>query len=362
MHYKFLINGSGMNFEDNRFIAVEYFGDSLWFVVSYDPDQLYRLGGDPILGDLKNNDDALDMFEAFNIFSELDSNPDWDGVEANWDARIKRHPVPESRTFQSLCSMEFYGLFLGLETGGYFVTYPPSFVEDSGTGLLQVTTVGDNTIIDMSTVIPYVVVAVPQGIENTDLTSEPGTSATSTDNQDHYMFLQQKGYLSKHRPCYMVTDNDVTRINRVTTEQKELITATSIPEATLMETHFTTHGSLNNEMSYPPQVLRYHIMSTMPGQVNVLTSDGTTTCTPTDFLGGLCSESATAPDGDYAKAVIWDLRTKDQVLQWQLDDCGDAVVNATMFEECDYALTNPNPVNDATYEYPVSSTSTASAA
>lgn len=60
------------------------------------------------------------------------------------------------------------------------------------------------------------------------------------------------------------------------------------------------------------------------------------------------------------EAVIVDLRKEDEVLRWTLSTCGDTVVNATAFEECDYAknvdtpidLTNPNTATMNTYNYP----------
>ena len=46
---------------------------------------------------------------------------------------------------------------------------------------------------------------------------------------------------------------------------------------------------------YMPQILRYHMMTTQPGQVGAATIDA-----------------------DYAKVVLWDLRMKDKVLEWPL--------------------------------------------
>ena len=56
-------------------------------------------------------------------------------------------------------------------------------------------------------------------------------------------------------------------------------------------------------------------------------------------------------DRSKAKLVLWDLRLKDEVMQWPLHDCGDKAVNATAFEECDYMAT-PNPIVDNDYIYP----------
>ena len=56
-------------------------------------------------------------------------------------------------------------------------------------------------------------------------------------------------------------------------------------------------------------------------------------------------------DRSKAKLVLWDLRLKDEVMQWPLHDCGDKAVNATAFEECDY-MASPNPIVDNDYVYP----------
>ena len=57
-----------------------------------------------------------------------------------------------------------------------------------------------------------------------------------------------------------------------------------------------------------------------------------------------------ADDPSEAKLVLWDLRLKDEVMQWPLHDCGNGAVNATAFEECDYTG-DPNPTVDTTYIY-----------
>ena len=54
--------------------------------------------------------------------------------------------------------------------------------------------------------------------------------------------------------------------------------------------------------------------------------------------------------------MLWDLRLKEEVMQWPLHDCGNGDVNATAFEECDYMAafstgTLSNPIGDETYIY-----------
>lgn len=187
----------------------------------------------------------------------------------------------------------------------------------------------------MDTYVASIDVALPQSSTVVD-----AASATSADNTDKYRFLQAKGFLTKHRPCYMVTEAAKTQINRVTTEQKELVPTTSDSRVDLYETFSMEVGNMGDRpSSYPPQVLRYHVMSFMPDTI------------------------PSADDPAYAKLVLWDLRLKDEVMQWPLHDCGNGEVNATAFEECDYMAATrknklnsadpiTNPIEDETYIYP----------
>ena len=129
----------------------------------------------------------------------------------------------------------------------------------------------------------------------------------------------------------MVTEDKPTRIMRVTTLQTQLVTETTSVGATLYENYLFENNNSNKYSLHQPQILRYHMMTTQPGQVEVCTSDGTTTCDATCRAAAGCQEPASM-NLDYAKAVLWDLRVKDKVLEWPLKDCGDGVVNITAFE------------------------------
>ena len=83
------------------------------------------------------------------------------------------------------------------------------------------------------------------------------------------------------------------------------------------------------------------MMSTMGGEIETVCTGTADPCDDTCRASVGCDEP-TSVDEDYLKVVLWDLRLKSQVLQWPLQDCGDGVVNATAFEECDYAA-SPNP-------------------
>lgn len=116
-------------------------------------------------------------------------------------------------------------------------------------------------------------------------------------------------------------------MNRVTTEQNEFIATTSDSYVDLYETYEIEIANQADRVSdYKPQILRYHMMSFMPDTI------------------------PSADDPSEAKLVMWDLRLKDEVMQWPLHDCGNGAVNATAFEECDYTG-DPNPTVDSAYIY-----------
>lgn len=109
--------------------------------------------------------------------------------------------------------MEFYGLFLGINAGGYFIKLQPTITGTTGNLDLD-----SNNLIDMDAYVATIDVAQPQSAGVV-----AAATATNSDNSDSYRFHQAKGFLTKHRPCYMVTEAEPTQVNRVTTEQKELI-------------------------------------------------------------------------------------------------------------------------------------------
>ena len=120
--------------------------------------------------------------------------------------------------------MEFYGFFLGVGTNGYFIKLKPYIESDvsdnpvlDSDGLYDMSkTFATEGIAAKSTVVD---IALPQ-------TSHAPTSPTGTDNTDNYRFLQTQGFLTQHRPCYMVTEAKPTQINRVTTQQTEFVAET----------------------------------------------------------------------------------------------------------------------------------------
>jgi len=57
--------------------------------------------------------------------------------------------------------------------------------------------------------------------------------------------------------------------------------------------------------------------------------------------GGLEDEIGGVLDYDKIKVAIFDVRTKDEVMRWPMEDCGNGNYNATAFEECDYARKPP---------------------
>lgn len=57
--------------------------------------------------------------------------------------------------------------------------------------------------------------------------------------------------------------------------------------------------------------------------------------------GGLEDDIGGVLDYDKIKVAIFDVRTKDEVMRWPMEDCGNGNYNATAFEECDYARKPP---------------------
>ena len=57
--------------------------------------------------------------------------------------------------------------------------------------------------------------------------------------------------------------------------------------------------------------------------------------------GALEDDIAGLVDYDKIKLAIFDERKKDEVMRWQLEDCGNGKHNSTAFEECDYARKPP---------------------
>ena len=228
-HYTYELSND-QNSDVNRALAMEYAFDSLWIITSANDDKLYRLGG---LGP-----DSLEASEFFTI-------DDISGTSGGtWDPSQKNHLIDTSYRFNSMCSMEFYGLFLGVDTAGYFIRLAadPLLVDvDSDNELTSADLT--NGLMDLSSMVldenVGIAVATPQQDEQTDT-----ASALETDNQNNYRFLQAQGFLTKHRPCYMVTDYKPTQVSRVTTEIVDFIAETDSVDASLYEEH--NNGNFGN--------------------------------------------------------------------------------------------------------------------
>ena len=74
----------------------------------------------------------------------------------------------------------------------------------------------------------------------------------------------------------------------------------------------------NNEL----QTLRYHMMALVPGDWSTVAAVG-------------------AEDFDLATAVLFDLRSKNEVYRLPLHHCGNGVLDTDWFEQCDYAQAPP---------------------
>ena len=91
---------------------------------------------------------------------------------------------------------------------------------------------------------------------------------------------------------------------------------------------------------FKQQTLRFHMLATQPGNTNTQSPNSATAPDTTNkaLTGNIQTWQST-------EAVVVDLRQEDEVLRWPLSTCGDTVVNATSFEDCDYAKGVDTPVN-----------------
>ena len=123
---------------------MEFAFDSLWFVTRFNQRYLFRVvvpvdGTTLDWGNIYSNrygriGDFTDGYDSIDYFTYLSSN----------------------REITSLCSMEFYGLFLGVTDKGYFLRLQPDITGSYGSIDLD----GDG-VIDMSTWTPTISVAEP---------------------------------------------------------------------------------------------------------------------------------------------------------------------------------------------------------
>ena len=189
-------NGAAYKEENNMATSMEFAFDSIWFITRGNQRWLYRVTVPLDSGTLDwanlrssaygNTSNLVSGFDSIDYYSYMSSN----------------------KYMTSLCSMEFYGLLIGVDDKGYFLRIQPDITGSYGSIDLD-----GNGIIDMSTWTPSISVAEPQSGGVVD-----SASATNSDNTDKYRFIQAQGFLTKHRPCYMVTEAAPSQLNRVTTE------------------------------------------------------------------------------------------------------------------------------------------------
>lgn len=72
----------------------------------------------------------------------------------------------------------------------------------------------------------------------------------------HYRILQTRGYMSRHRPCFVVTDNERQRMIRMTTVFNPYMDLGTGPQAGMSDLY---------DPAFPePQTLRFHMMTIEP--------------------------------------------------------------------------------------------------
>ena len=104
--------------------------------------------------------------------------------------------------------MELYGLFLGVDATGYFIKLEPIVKvreEVDGNRTIKYPDETADGLLDLSDFETTIDIAKPQASYQSD-----ESAMTASDNADNYRFMQAKGFLAKHRPCYMVTEHEPT--------------------------------------------------------------------------------------------------------------------------------------------------------
>ncbi len=199
--------------------------------------------------------------------------------------------------FTQMCSLDYYGIFLGTDSGFYIAAIAPTVTSEKD--------VADNQfkpVYDADGMV-QLTLETASYIER----DVSGYDASAT----HYRLLQTRGYMSRHRPCFVVTDNSRQRMIRLTTVFNPYMDLGTGAQAGMSDLY---------DPAFPePQILRFHMM----------------TIEPRDHETG-------AIDWDSALASVVDLRANDQVASYPVDQCGDSTFNNT-YEICEFTMNPPIP-------------------
>ena len=135
----------------------------------------------------------------------------------------------------------------------------------------------------------------------------------------HFTLLQTRGYMSRHRPCYVVSDTSRQKLVRLTTQYKDYMDLSTTNMAGKSDFY---------EPTFPEaQILRFKMA----------------TIEPRDSSGNI--------DFDKATAGIIDMSAHAQTASFDVSGCGDGVHNMTAryggdgFELCEYYMDQGNPSN-----------------
>lgn len=196
----------------------------------------------------------------------------------------------------TICSMDFYGLFIGVEGASKVIRLELDINNDDADPPLVIYANGVQDIAQVN----YFEMAVS--------------------NTMH--LIQTKSYFERHRPCYVVTSDNPSQLVRLSTQTVDYFESANL--ATEVDL-FTRDWSVGTVPS-GPQLQRFHLLSTMPGLT-------------TDTLASL--------DHDTIKAFIYDMRARKEWGKFALTSSGDGTVDPALGEECD---PNSLPPIDLTYD------------
>ena len=183
--------------------------------------------------------------------------------------------------------MDFYGLFLGVEGSSDVIRLELDIGTDGDTAMETATSTGN--LLDVAEIKYYTM------------------STTST-----FRLLQTKGYYGRHRPCYMVNSDEPTQLKRLSTQITVFFPDPVVANPIDL---FTTDWS-EGVVKQGAQLLRFHLFTSMPGLVDD-------------------SVDINAIDYDHIKAVIYDMRAKEEWGKFMITSSGDGTVDASLGEECD---------------------------
>lgn len=161
--------------DNNHAISYEIVFDSIFVIFSQTSERIYRVGGTTY------NNLAASKFYTLSAGGN--------GITTSY----KDSKTVSNAAITTICSMDFYGLFLGIEGATKVVRLELNIGTDGDAAMETVTRTAN--LLDIDSINYY----------------EMATTST-------FRLLQTKGWYGRHRPCYMVNSDQPTQLKRLTTQ------------------------------------------------------------------------------------------------------------------------------------------------